>query len=146
MASSRFRRLALGLLIVRRGNHGAMDVAAASGIFELPEGEIDRLPFGLISVDAAGTIEQYNAYESRMSRLSKERVVGRNFFTDVAPCTAVKEFQGRFERFAAEAGDGAESFDFTFRFAFGLQIVNITFLRSSKNRQIKILVNRYDEE
>ncbi len=114
-------------------------------IFDLPEGEIDALPFGLIGVDRTGAIEQYNAYESKLARLSKERVIGRNFFADVAPCTAVKEFQGRFDRFASEPGDGAESFDFVFAFSFGRQVVNITFLRSAKNRQIKILVNRYDE-
>ncbi len=122
-----------------------MDVHGPAEIFDLPEGEIDALPFGLIAVDRTGAIEQYNAYESKLSRLSKERVVGRNFFTDVAPCTAVKEFQGRFDRFAAEPGDGAESFDFVFAFAFGRQVVNITFLRSARNRQIKILVNRHDE-
>ncbi len=122
-----------------------MDLKRPAEIFDLPEAEIDRLPFGLISVDHDGTIEQYNAYESKLSRLAKERVVGRNFFSDVAPCTAVKEFQGRFLRFAAEPGDGAESFDFAFPFSFGRQVVNITFLRRAKNRQIKILVNRYDE-
>ena len=49
------------------------------------------------------------------------------------------------DQVAVEAGDGAESFDFLFRFAFGTQHVNITFLRSAKNNQIKILVNRFDE-
>jgi len=123
-----------------------MDVAGAQEILDLHAGDVDALPFGLISVDPTGTIEQYNAYESKLSRLSKDRVLGRNFFTDVAPCTAVKEFQGRFERFAAETGQGAESFDFVFRFPFGRQHVNITFLRGAKDRQIKILVNRYDEQ
>jgi photoactive yellow protein len=123
-----------------------MEGPRAQEILDLAEGEIDALPFGLISVDADGTIEQYNAYESRLSRLSKERVIGRNFFRDVAPCTAVKEFQGRFERFAAEPGSGAESFDFVFPFAFGRQFVNVTFLRGAQNGQIKILVNRYDEQ
>ncbi len=114
-------------------------------LFELSEGEVDELPFGLISVDHDGNIEQYNNYESRLARLSKERVLGRNFFSDVAPCTAVQDFQGRFERFVRETGDGAESFDYVFAFAFGRQHVNITFLRSTKNKQIKILVNRYDD-
>ena len=122
-----------------------MDLAAPQEVFDLPEGEIDALPFGLIGVDASGTIEQYNAYESKLSRLSRERVIGRNFFRDVAPCTAVKDFQGRFERFAAGTGDGAESFDFVFAFSFGRQHVNITFLRAAKSPNIKILVNRYDE-
>jgi photoactive yellow protein len=117
----------------------------AKNLFELSEEEIDDLPFGLIAVDHEGNIEQYNSYESRLARLAKDRVVGRNFFRDVAPCTAVQEFQGRFERFVREGGDGAESFDYVFPFSFGRQHVNITFLRSSKNKQIKILVNRYDE-
>ncbi len=114
-------------------------------LFELSEREVDELPFGLISVDHDGNIEQYNSHESRLARLAKDRVLGRNFFRDVAPCTAVQDFMGRFERFVREAGDGAESFDYVFTFAFGRQHVNITFLRSSKNRQIKILVNRYDD-
>ncbi|MGB8265128.1 MAG: PAS domain-containing protein [Candidatus Velthaea sp.] len=116
-----------------------------SGLFDLGEAAIDALPFGLISVDHDGTIEQYNAYESRLSRLPKDRVIGRNFFRDVAPCSAVVEFQGRFERFVREPGDGAESFAFLFRFPFGQQRVNITFLRSKKTQHIKILVNRYDD-
>src|SRR6202165_2229622 len=116
------------------------------GLFDLGESEVDALPFGLISVDFSGNIEQYNSYESKLARLSKERVIGRNFFRDVAPCAAVQEFQRRFERFAQESGDGAESFYFTFQFPFGRQFVNITFLRSAKNKQIKILVNRYDEQ
>jgi len=123
-----------------------MDAQGVQEILDLPADRIDALPFGLISVDADGTIAQYNAYESQLSRLSKDRVIGRNFFFDVAPCTAVKEFQGRFERFAAEPGRGAESFDFVFPFAFGRQRVNVTFLRGAKDGQIKILVNRYDEQ
>lgn len=115
-------------------------------LFELSEAEIDALPFGLIGVDAQGRIEQYNAFESKLARLPKERVLGRNFFTDVAPCTAVKEFQGRFERFVAAGGGGAESFDFVFQFAFGRQRVNVTFVRSAKNNGVKIVANRYDDE
>ena len=111
----------------------------------LDEDAIDALPFGLIGVDDAGTIEQYNAYESRLARLSKERVIGRNFFRDVAPCTAVRDFEGRFKTFVAAGGNGSESFDFTFSFPFGLQRVNITFLRSTKSPGVKILVNRYDD-
>jgi photoactive yellow protein len=114
-------------------------------LFALSAEEIDGLPFGLIAVDAAGTIEQYNTFESRLARLSKDRVIGRNFFRDVAPCTAVRDFQGRFEAFVAAGGDGAESFDFTFAFPFGMQRVNITFLRSAKSKAVKILVNRYDD-
>jgi len=122
-----------------------MEGTSAAELFDLSEDAIDTLPFGLIAVAADGTIEQYNAYESRLARLPKDNVIGRNFFRDVAPCTAVREFQGRFDRFVAEGGDGSESFDFIFRFAFGTQHVNVTFLRSARSSGVKILVNRYDE-
>lgn len=113
---------------------------------DFASGDIDDLPFGLIAVDAHGEIRQYNSYESRLSRLPKERVLGRNFFRDVAPCTAVQEFHGRFERFAGEPGERTESFDFIFKFAFGLQHVHITFVKRADTDLIRILVNRYDEQ
>ena len=116
-----------------------------TNLFELGEEELDELPFGLISVDRDGTIEQYNAYESRLARLSKERVIGRNFFRDVAPCTAVQAFMGRFNAFVDLEGDASESIDYVFPFTFGKQYVNITFVRSGKDRRIKILINRYDD-
>lgn len=115
-------------------------------LFALSQAQIDALPFGLIGVDADGRIEQYNAFESNLSRLPKERVIGRNFFTDVAPCTAVKDFQGRFEAFVASGAEKAESFDFIFRFSFGQQRVSITFVRSTKSRRVMIVANRADVE
>ena len=30
-----------------------------------------------------------------MAQFPKERVIGRNFFTEVAPCTRVGEFEGQ---------------------------------------------------
>ena len=56
--------------------------------------DVDDLPFGVIVVDRSGTILEYNTYETEMTGFSKERVLGRNFFHDVAPCTAIKEFEG----------------------------------------------------
>ena len=58
--------------------------------------ELDELPFGAIEVDGEGTILQYNAAEARLAGLDPKQVLGKNFFTEVAPCTNVKEFAGRF--------------------------------------------------
>ncbi len=62
----------------------------------LGENELDRLPFGAIRLDRDGTILNYNRTEAELSGRRKETVLGRNFFTDVAPCTNVQEFAGRF--------------------------------------------------
>ena len=55
-----------------------MDVTGPEEIFDLSEAAVDDLPFGLIAVSSDATIEQYNAYESRMARMPKDRVLGHN--------------------------------------------------------------------
>ena len=102
----------------------AFDLAKASAVEE-----IDTLPFGVIAVDRSGTILEYNAYESEMTGFSRERVLGRNFFHDVAPCTALKEFEGRFGTFLASHDTSIEPFEFVFPFSRGAQKVTVLFLR-----------------
>lgn len=90
--------------------------------------QIDRLPFGLIELDDRGTILSYNRAEAELARLRPGDVVGRNFYTEVAPCTAVSEFQGRFNAFMA-GGERTMQFDFSFHFEHGETAVKITMLR-----------------
>jgi photoactive yellow protein len=47
---------------------------------------LDTLPFGVIGLRADCTVALYNATESRLAGLAPPRVLGRNFFTTVAPC------------------------------------------------------------
>jgi photoactive yellow protein len=47
-------------------------------------------------LDHDGIILQYNDHESRLAGVGKSRAIGKNFFTDIAPCTNVREFRGRF--------------------------------------------------
>ncbi len=58
--------------------------------------ELDQLPFGAIRLDREGTILSFNQAEVDLSGRKKENVLGRNFFTQVAPCTNVQEFAGQF--------------------------------------------------
>lgn len=69
------------------------------------------------------------------NRLRAEKVVGRNFFTEVAPCTAVKEFQGRFNEFLA-GSERTLRFNFTFSFKHGPVEVEIFFLRRAEDLEI----------
>lgn len=86
--------------------------------FSLQEGQlsassIEELPFGVVKLDARGTVLAYNAYESRLARRSVAEVLGKNFFRDVAPCTSVKRFYGRFLD-----GVSRRALDATLRFRF----------------------------
>lgn len=53
----------------------------------IPFGEFDDLSFGLIVMDRRGDVVSYNAFESVRAAIPRERVLGRNFFESVAPCT-----------------------------------------------------------
>lgn len=96
----------------------------------LSQADLDELPFGIIKLRADGTILAFNKAEQELSRISHKRIVGRNFFTDIAPCTDVKAFRGRFKKFLA--GDKeTEDFEFTYNFRNGGTHVFIIFLRES---------------
>jgi photoactive yellow protein len=105
--------------------------------------EIDALPFGYIALRPDGTIRKYNRYEADLARKDPQEVLGRNFFRDVAPCTQVKEFEGRFREFASgETPEPSMSFDFEFQFRHGRQGVRIGFVRSPLEGEVIVTVNR----
>ncbi len=60
---------------------------AAERLLRLSADELDGLDFGVVEMDQLGQVLRYNATESRYSGLPAERVVGRHFFRDVAPCS-----------------------------------------------------------
>ena len=62
------------------------DDAMSETLDTLDEAALDELPFGVIGLDGENVVELYNTHEARSSGLSRDRVVGRHFFFDVAPC------------------------------------------------------------
>jgi len=107
--------------------------------------DLDRLPFGVIVVDRKGTILEYNAYERSMAGMGARNVTGLNFFHDLAPCTAIKDFEGRFEAFLDSDETSIEPFQFVFAFARGAQRVAVIFVRLSNNSdRATICVQRSD--
>ncbi|MCB9743980.1 MAG: PAS domain-containing protein [Alphaproteobacteria bacterium] len=88
--------------------------------------QLNGLPFGVVTLDARGRILAYNDTESRMAGIPVDAVLGRNFFSEVAPCTRVREFEGRFQDFASGRSRlGMETFEFVFHFSAGAQRVVI---------------------
>jgi len=75
---------------------------------------LDEYPYGTIVIDADDIVIKYNKAESQMSKLDPKTVEGKNFFTEIAPCTAVKEFKGVLDELRATEQDGQESIKFTF--------------------------------
>lgn len=67
------------------------------------------LPLGLLELDAAGNIIRYSPAAEQHSPIHPRDVLGRNFFTEVAPCDEVTEVRGRFLNFMA-FGDAVQKF------------------------------------
>jgi photoactive yellow protein len=95
-------------------------------VSKLSDDDLDKLPYGLICLDAQGRVVRYNDTEARLAGLPKERVIGRSFFSEVAPCTRVREFEGEFHDLVRDPSRvRVRSFDFVFRFRHSEQHVTI---------------------
>jgi photoactive yellow protein len=88
----------------------------------LTEDNFNALPFGAIKLDADGRILKYNLYESKLAERDQKEVVGQNFFTEVAPCTNVQEFAGRYRQ---GIKDKELNTTFPYRFLFPNRVVDV---------------------
>lgn len=112
-----------------------------SRVDQLSERELDGLPLGMIQLDPAGKILRFNKAEADLARLNREKQLGKNFFTEVAPCTKVKEFYGRFVE-GLKKKELYETFGFVFKFAHGPRHVAITLFYSAKTSSVWVLVSQ----
>jgi len=99
------------------------DLKAIETIENMNRGELDALPIGAIRLDEQGTILNFNAHEADLTGRDPKRVIGKNFFTEVAPCTNVKEFAGRYRNGVA---NGALHVIFPYRFDFEMAPRDVT--------------------
>ena len=74
---------------------------------------LDSADFGVVRMNGDGAVLAYNTYESRLSGLSPEGVIGKNFFTEVAPCTNNFMVAERYQ--PSEALDATVNYVFTYK-------------------------------
>jgi len=82
----------------------------------------DRAPYGIVKVDDSGKILLYNRYEAELAGIAPSAAVGRNFFTEIAPCTNNKLFFGRFQ---AGVAAGSLNTEFNYTFTYKLKPTNV---------------------
>lgn len=75
--------------------------------------QIDELAFGAIQLDGNGQILKYNSAEGAITGRDPKSVIGRNFFTEVAPCTNTPAFKGAFDE-GVKAGTLNTMIEYTF--------------------------------
>lgn len=84
-----------------------------NSLAKMDDRALDKLAFGAIQLDSNGKIIHYNSAEGTITGRDPKSVIGKNFFTEVAPCTQSKEFQGRFKD-GVKKGDLNTMFEYVF--------------------------------
>jgi len=110
-------------------------------ILGLSEVALNALPFGIIRLDKTGKILYYNQAQADLAHRTIATTVGLNFFSEVAPCAAVKSFQGRFNEFVTAPGSRIVPFEFLFRFDWGTRKVSITMVKRAEDATVFIVVS-----
>lgn len=108
----------------------------------LTEDELDQLPFGVIQLSPVGRVLRYNRAEAELAGMEADRVVGANFFAEIAPCTRVQRFYGAFlEGVAAGELDAIFPYEFQFRDGRRRDVV-VSMFYSSVSDSVWVVVER----
>lgn len=113
----------------------SFDNPDVSVLDQLSDLELDLLEYGVIAMDTEGKVLAYNATESRYSGLSPDRVLGRHFFTQVAPCTNNQIVANRFNE--PELDD---TIDYTFALRMKPIPVKLRLIRATNLNRMYLLV------
>lgn len=88
----------------------------------LSRSDADSCDFGVVKVDDSGVIKLYNRYESELAGVAPSTAEGKNFFTQVAPCTNNGLFFGSFKKGVAS---GSLNVTFPYTFTFKMRPTNV---------------------
>lgn len=102
----------------------------------------DAAGFGIIQLSAEGDVTFYNRHESLQSGLSVEKVVGRSFFTEVAPCMNNFMVAHKF----SQPAELDEVLDYVFTLRLRPTKVKLRLLMSAQLPERYVLVQRFQNE
>ncbi len=112
-----------------------------NNLAKMSKAELDKLAFGAIELDAEGKIIQYNAAEGDITGRNPASVIGKSFFTEVAPCTNRPEFKGRFDE-GVKAGNLSVMFEYTFDYEMKPTKVKVQMKKSLTGNTYWVFVRR----
>ncbi len=90
---------------------GSTDIE--NDLANMSDGQLNDLAFGAIQLDGSGSIIQYNAAEGEITGRDPSEVKGKNFFSEIAPCTNHAGFRDKFDAGVAD-GKLNSIFEWTF--------------------------------
>jgi photoactive yellow protein len=102
---------------------------------------IDAESYGVVKVDNDGNILLYNRYESELAGVEPSFAEGRNFFSQVAPCSNNRLFFGKFKEGVA-SGSLNEEFKYTFTYKMKPTPVEVHLYRDNASQTNWIFVKK----
>lgn len=109
-------------------------------IIQLSEQQLDEIEYGVVKIDDRGVIEIYNKEESERANVAKNDAIGKNFFTQIAPCTNNGIFYGSFKN-GLQTRQLDLIFPYTFTYKMKPTPVKIHLYRNQANQSNWIFVN-----
>lgn len=108
----------------------------------LTPAKADQIPFGVVRLDDNGDIEIYNKYNYDVfAGFNGMNVIGKNYFTEIAPCSNNFIFSGRFKRGVASDNLNIE-FDYCFTYKLLPTDVRVRLYRDSATGSNWIFVKK----
>ena len=129
-----------------RGDEDARLLTIVDRIADLTDDQLADFPLGIARLGLDGTVLSFNKAEEIFANRRADDTIGLNYFRDVAPCAAVREFHGRFIALAEGPPGASESFAFTYPFWLGDRRVTITLVRRSADPQFIHVVTEMQVE
>jgi len=118
----------------------ALDFRAADILVDLGDAtpdQLDDLSFGVVRMDRQGIVADYNRFESNLSGLTPDRVIGKNFFEQVAPCTNNFMVASRYSQDSLD-----EQLDYVFTYKMKPTKVRLRLLKSPASGHQYLLVEK----
>lgn len=122
--------------IVRFGSEDIENTLAS-----MKDNDLDELAFGAIQLDSGGKIMSYNSAEGEITGRDPESVKGKNFFTEVAPCTNTDEFYGKFKE-GVDSGSLNSLFEYVFDYEMKPTKVQVHMKKSLQGDSYWVFVKR----
>jgi tyrosine ammonia-lyase len=115
------------------------DIDLSEIIARIPKKGRDRMQFGIVELDLNGVVVAYNMGEAKISGRNAKDMIGKNFFTEIAPCTQSPEFYGRFKSGVAQGKLNAR-FDYLFDFEMDPTAVRVTMMLNEVDGQDRVML------
>jgi tyrosine ammonia-lyase len=115
------------------------DIELAEVLARIPRKGRDRMQFGIIELDLAGIIVAYNMGEAKITGRNASDMIGKNFFSDIAPCTQTPEFYGRFKA-GVQKGNFSARFDYLFNHEMNPVAVRVSMMMNTIENENRVLL------